>query len=135
MQLNALLLTFFRQLLNNVTLEGSSIHDVVIRFLGVKHRETIVMSACDGDVLGTRSLDLRHPLRSIKLRRIEARSQFGILVAMNVTVIHIPFATGGHAIDAPMKEDTELVVLKLLASLQVLGRRSISLCIRGRNGT
>ena len=34
---------------------------------------------------------------------------------------------GSHAIDTPMQEDTELIVLKFLACLQVLGSRSIRL--------
>ena len=135
MQLDALLLAFCSQFLQHIPFEWGSIHNVVIRFLGIEHREAIMVTAGDGDVLGTRSLDLRHPFCRIELRRIETRSQLGILIPMDVTVVHVPLAPGGHAIDAPMQEDAELVVLKLLTSLQVLGSRYIRLRHRSCSGT
>ena len=127
MKFDALFLTFFGQFLDNITFEWSGIYDIIIGFLGIEHRETIVMTTGYGDILGTRSLDLGYPFRCIEFRRIESRSQLGILIAMNVTVVHIPFSLGSHAIDTPMEENTELIVLKLLACLQVFWSRCIGL--------
>ena len=135
MKFDTLLLTFLCQFFEYIPLERSRIYDIVVRFFRIKHREAVVVTARDGDVLGTRRLDLRHPFCRIELGRIESRSQFGILVAMDVAVIHVPLAPSRHAVDAPMKKDTELVVLKFLASLQVFGSRYISLCLGSHTGT
>ena len=128
MEFDTLFLTFFGQLLDNIALKCSGIYDIIIRFLGIEHGETIVMTTSYGDILGTRSLDLGYPFRCIEFRRIESRSQLGILIAMNIPVVHIPFSLGSHNIDTPMEENTELIVLKLLTSLQVFGSRCIGLC-------
>ena len=90
-----------------------------------------MVASSEADILGTRSLDGSHPFGSIKLRRIETASQLGILLIVQILVGHCPFAGGEHAIQSPMQEDTELIILKLLSRFQVLWRRLImlSLCL------
>lgn len=47
--------------------------------------------------------------------RIESSSQMLVLRIIYVPVLLNPFAVGKHRIDAPMQEDSEFLVLKLLA--------------------
>ena len=130
MQSDALLVALIRQFLHDVAAERSSIYNIIIRILGLEHRETLVMASGEADVLGTRSLDGSHPFGSIKLRRIETTSQLGILLIVQILVGHCPFAGGEHAVQSPMQEDTELIILELLARFQILRGRLIMLSLR-----
>ena len=128
-QSDALLVALIRQLLHDVAVERSSIYYIIIRILGLEHRESLVVASGEADVLGTRSLDGSHPFGSIKLRRIETASQLGILLVVQVLIGHCPFAGSEHAVQSPMQEDTELIVLELLAGFQVFCRWLIMLSL------
>ena len=127
MQSDALLVALIRQFLHDVTTERSSIYYIIIRILGLEHRESLVVASGKADVLGTRSLDGSHPFGSIKLRRIETASQLGILLVVQVLIGHCPFAGSEHAVQSPMQEDTELIILELLAGFQIFRRWLIML--------
>ena len=114
-QSDALLVALIRQLLHDVAVERSSIYYIIIRILGLEHRESLVVASGEADILGTRSLDGSHPFGSIKLRRIETASQLGILLVVQVLIGHCPFAGSEHAVQSPMQENTELIILELLA--------------------
>ncbi len=99
---------------HHVATERSSIYNIIIRILGLEHRASLMTSG-EADRLGTRSLDGSHPFGSIKLRRIETTSQLSILLVIQVLIgRYCPFA-GSDAVQSPMQEDTELIILELLA--------------------
>ena len=77
------------------------------------------MTGRETDIFGSRSLDGSHPFGSIKLRRIEAASQLSIFLVVQILVGHRPFARCQHTVQAPVKEDSELVVLKFLSRLEI----------------
>ena len=126
-QSDALLVALISQLLHDVATERSSIYNIIIRILGLEHRESLVMASGEADVLGTRSLDGSHPFGSIKLRRIETACQLSILLVIQVLIGHCPFAGSEHAVQSPMQEDTELIILELLAGFQIFRRWLIML--------
>ena len=126
-QSDALLVALISQLLHDVAAERSSIYNIIIRILGLEHRESLVMASGEADVLGTRSLDGSHPFGSIKLRRIETACQLSILFVIQVLIGHCPFAGSEHAVQSPMQEDTELIILELLAGFQIFRRWLIML--------
>ena len=120
MQFDAMALAGVGKFLEDVTLEGGGIDDIIVADCTLEHRETVVMARGDGNIAGTGVLDGAHPLVGIKARGIEACRQLGILVAVDVLVEHDPLAVGEHRIDAPMDEDTKFIVLELLTGTQVL---------------
>ena len=117
MHIDALLVALIHQLLHDVALERSSLHDVEVGIAAVEHRETVVMTGREADVFRSGSLKSRYPLGSIEVGGIEASGQFSILLPVEVPVVHHPFAISHHAVDAIMEKDTELVILKCLTCL------------------
>ena len=117
MHIDALLVALIHQLLHDVSLKRSSLHDVEVGIAAVEHRETVVMTGREADVFGTGRLESRYPLSRIEVGGIEATGQLGILLPVEVPVVHHPFAIGHHAVDAIMEKDTELVILKCLTCL------------------
>ena len=122
-----LLVALIHQFLHDVALERGRLNDVEVRVAAIEHREAVMMTGREADVFGSRRLECRYPLGGVEVGRIEASGQFGILLVIEVTVVHHSFAIGHHAIDAIVEEDAEFIVLELLSSLQVLGCRLIAL--------
>ena len=51
MDADALLVALVSKLLNDVALERCGVHDVIIRILGMEHREALVVSGGEADIL------------------------------------------------------------------------------------
>ena len=56
----------------------------------------------------------------------------GILVTVEFSGVQVPFALSEHAVDTPVQEDAETVVLQFPAGGQVVLGRGIGLCGNGR---
>ena len=103
--------TCIGQLLHHITFERSRFYNVIIRVLGIEHRESLVMTSSEANIFSSGSLDGCYPFVCIKLRRIESPGQFGILFIIQVIVCHRPLSGSEHGIESPMKEDSKLIVL------------------------
>ena len=53
MQFDSLLLTFLGKFLDDIPLERSCIYNVIIRIAGIKHGESVMMTGCDANILGS----------------------------------------------------------------------------------
>ena len=53
MDADALLVALVSKILNDVTLERCGVHDVIVRILGMEHREALVVSGGEADILCT----------------------------------------------------------------------------------
>jgi len=53
MQFDSLFLTFLGKFLDDIPLERSCIYNVIIRIAGIKHRESVMMTGCDANILGS----------------------------------------------------------------------------------
>ena len=98
-------------------MEGGSIYDIEIGLLGAEHGKSVVMARGDGDIFGPRSFDGRHPFGSIEPRRIKAGGKQIVFRTLDVLVVLVPLALGGHTVYSPMQEDTEFLVLKFFSCL------------------
>ena len=78
-------------------------------------------------ILCARSLDLRHPFLCAESRGVEASSQLGVFLIVEVVVGHSPFAGGKHSVQTPVKEYSELRVLEVFACCDVVGRGGVGL--------
>ncbi len=116
-----------RQFLQHVAAEGGGVHDVIVRLAGRPHGESLVVARGEADVFRPRRLDGFDPFLRVEAGGIEARRQFGVFLVVQVLAVHHPFALRQHAVQPPMEEDAELVVLELFAGFQVLRRRHIFL--------
>ena len=124
--------TCIGQLLHHITFERSRFYNVIIRVLGIEHRESLVMTSSEANIFSSGSLDGCYPFVCIKLRRIESPGQFGILFIIQVVVCHRPLSGSEHGIESPMKEDSKLIVLKFTPGFQVsLCRLILLLCCQG----
>ena len=121
-QLDALPVAFLGQRLQGIFAIRRSVHDVPLALFGAEHGEAVVVLAGDGDVFHPRALGQRHPGGGIELHRIELRRQLRILGHRHLAVVHNPFAVAEHAVNAPMNEQAELIVLEPPPRLQVLLR-------------
>ena len=121
MQGDTLFLALIRQLLQDITSERRCVYNIVIRILRMEHRETVMMARGQTNILGAGGLDGRHPFAGIKPGRIKARREFGVLLPVDVGIVHIPFALRRHTVNTPMEENAEFVILKSLTGLLVLG--------------
>ena len=120
MEGDALAMTLVGEFLENVTLEGSAVYNIIIAVLGLEHRETLVMTSGEADVLGTRRLDSADPLGSVKLSGVETFSELRILMIVQVLVGHSPLASGKHTVEPPVEEDTKAHVAEFLSGLQIV---------------
>ena len=128
-QADTLFLTCLCQFFQYVTTKGSSLHDIELALLGSPHRETIVMTGGEADILGTSLLDATHPLSCIKTVRIESICHLGIFITVGHCILQIPLALSKHAIQAPVQENTQLHISEFLTRLQISLGGNI-LCLR-----
>ena len=91
----------------HIAAEGGTIYYIIVRLLGGKHREAVMMARGEADVLGTGLLESRHPLLGIEARREESMGCLGIFVAVDAGIGHIPLSLAKHTVDAPMEEDAK----------------------------
>ena len=124
---DALAVAFVGELLHDVALEWRSVYNVIVGIFRLEHRESLVVTCGEADILGTRCLYLRYPLLGAEARGIEASSQFGVLLVVEVVVGHSPFAGGEHGVESPVKEYSELGVLEVFACRDVVGRGCVGL--------
>src|SRR6266404_728240 len=111
---------------------------VVLADAAVEHRETVVMLRSDNDVLHAGVFGDSDPLWSVKLNRVELRSEFLVFGARDVGPIHDPLAdsfgalsvvlSSGDGIESPVDEHSEPRFSPPLHSLVVLGRCFIAGC-------
>ena len=125
MEFEVLLPASLCEFTNDVALERSGIHDVVRACLRCPHRKAIMMPAGKGDVLSACLLEELCPFASVEEGRVEASRKLGVLVSIKVTIVHHPLSVGQHGIDAPMKENAELAVLKLFADATCVVRDAL----------
>ncbi len=100
----------------------------------MEHGEAVVMAGGDTDVLCAGSFHIGYPFLRVELGRVKAVGQLGILLPVDVLVVHDPLAIGHHAIDSPMDEYPELHVLELGPVFQVFRCRHIVLLCRNGAG-
>ena len=93
-----------------------------------------MVARSDGDILGTGSLDLAHPLGGVETGRIETAGILGIFLIGNVLLMHHPFSLGQHGIHAPVDENTEFIVPELLFGSHDFRRRHIAFDALFHNG-
>ena len=121
-ELDALTVALVGQHLQRIFLVKCTLHNVPVGDFGVEHREAIVMSRGDGDVLHPRRLRERNPCLGIEFLGIEEGWQAVVFVDFQLAVVEYPFPVAEHAVDAPVNEQAKLHVLEFAAGLQVFGR-------------
>ena len=121
-ELHAISCTGLGQFFDDVALERRSIHAVISAGGGLEERKSIVMARGDGDIFCATVADSLHPCVGIEARGIEGLRQLGIFPAVDVLIVHHPFASGEHGIESPVEEDTKLLVLKLFACFAIFNR-------------
>ena len=118
------------QLLDDIPLKGSCLHDIEVRILGIEHGEAVMMAGSQTDIFSSRCFDGSHPLIRIKLGGIETACQFGILFIIQIIICHSPLTGGKHGIQSPMKENTEFIILKFFTGFEVFFTRLVRrLCV------
>ena len=120
------------QLTDHIAAEGRGLDDVEVRLAGGEHREAVVVARGDADVLRAGVGHGLHPAVGIEGGGIEAAGQPRVLVAVDVAVVHHPFAIAGHRVEPPVNEDAEAIAAERLARLEILFRRRVvrRLCAR-----
>ena len=108
------------QRFNNV-LFVRRVHDVVVRLLRVPHRKTVVVSCREADIFGTSVLERLNPAVGVKVVWIKRVGNLLIFLSVEFASFQIPFPLCEEAVDAPMQENAESFVCKILACLQILG--------------
>ena len=121
-ELHAISCTGLGQFFDDVALERCSIHAVISAGGGLEERKSIVMARGDGDIFCATVADSLHPCVGIEARGIESLRQLGIFPAVDVLIVHHPFASGKHGIESPVEEDAKLLVLKLFACFAIFNR-------------
>ena len=127
MQLDALFMAFIGQFFDDIALKRRAVNDVVRRLLGVEHRKAVVVARRDANVFRSGGFHIGHPFRCVVFRRIKPVGQLGVLLPVDVFVVHDPLAVGHHAVNAPVNEHAEFHVLKLRPVFQVFGRGHVFL--------
>ena len=102
-----------------------SLDDVVVRSLGVEHRETIVMTGSDCHIAGTCILESLNPFLGVVAGGIESGRRVGIFILVQATKLKVPLPLRIGRIYSPMQEYSEAVVDELAARLQILRSRLI----------
>ena len=93
-ELESVLAASIGQRLQHIASVGRGFHDIVGACFCLPHRESVVVAAGEGDVLGTGFLEELYPFACAEPGRTEAACKLGILVAVDVAVVHHPFAVG-----------------------------------------
>ena len=128
MQRQPLFVASVGQIGQHVVGVGRAVDDVVGGSGRLEHGEAVVVTRGECDILRPSILEGLHPFVGIELRRIEAVGQMAVFLIVDVAVVHHPFALSQHGVDAPMEEDAEFLVLKLLLRLLDFRGRLIALC-------
>ena len=120
------------QLTDHVAAEGRGLDDVEVRLAGGEHGEAVVVARGDADVLRAGVGHGLDPAIGVEGGGIEAAGQPRVLVAVDVAVVHHPFAVAGHRVEPPVNEDAEAIAAERLARLEILFRRRVvrRLCAR-----
>ena len=111
---------------NYIPFERCGVDDVIVRHCCIEQRETVMVPCSETDVFRSGGLDGTDPLAGIEGCRIESACSLCILLSVRA-VIKIPLTLGKHAVDTPMKEDSESHILEILTGGKISGSRDIIL--------
>jgi len=137
-EFETLLLRFIRKGPDWIFAVRCGIDYVVLADAAVEHREPVVMLRSDNDVLHAGVFGDSDPLSSVKLDRVELRSEFLVFGPRDASPIHDPLAdffrslsvvlSSGDGIESPVYEHSEPRFSPPLHSLVALGRCFIVGC-------
>jgi hypothetical protein len=118
-ELDALAVGFVGEHLEGIFLVRGALDDVPVGKLGVEHGETVVVAGSDGDVLHAGGFGQSDPGFGVELFGVEEVGQTFVVVEPELAVVENPFTVAEDAVDAPVDEQAELVVLEFLAGFEV----------------
>ena len=128
MHFQPLTAAFINKFTKHVTMKWSSFNYIIISELRVKHRKTIVVTGSEANIFCPGILKSTNPLFCIKIGRIKTTCRLGILLFINITILHIPLALCKSTIYAPVQENSKFMAGKLFSSFKILGSRLITGC-------
>ena len=124
---------FVGQFAHDVASEGRGRH-AVCRLVGEPHREAVVVARGEAHVARPRLFEGCHPRPCVEAVGIERPGRLGIFGRVEARVAQVPFALSEEAVNAPMQEDAEAALGKLLPCFPVFGRRFVGIGRPQRRG-
>ena len=114
-KLDALAVSFVGEHFERIFFVGRALDDVPVREFGVEHGEAVVVAGSDGDVLHAGGFGESDPGFGVEFFGIEKVREALVVVELELAVVEDPFAVTEDAVDAPVDEEAEFVVLEVLA--------------------
>src|SRR5690606_2625640 len=116
----ALTVTFVGEHFDDVLLVGGAVNNVIIRYLAVEHRESVVIRAGYRDIYHAGGLCHIHPVSCIECRRVHEIGKLLVGSYRDLLVVHHPFTIAKYAVYTPVNEQAESGILKPLTRCEVL---------------